>query len=173
MGRSVSYPSGALVAFTVLAVEDRDANEHDLDVEYEWLCSDLAERAAAAFPRSPLRWLARARRPDPDAWVPSRTSGFRSTAAWLRPRSPSVMTVPIETPSGARCEVPGRSAGFARSPRVSMRCLATTTASATCRTGKPLTRSGRPRDSASVQMNDLCVHSSFERWCDGNSCAQA
>ena len=49
MGRSVSYPSGALVAFTVLAVEDRDANEHDLDVEYEWLCGDLAERAAA-FP---------------------------------------------------------------------------------------------------------------------------
>jgi len=46
MGRSVSYPSGALVAFTVLEVEDED----DWDFEYEWLRGDLAERAAAAFP---------------------------------------------------------------------------------------------------------------------------
>lgn len=46
MGRSVSYPSGALVAFTVLEVED----EEDWDFEYEWLRGDLAERAAAAFP---------------------------------------------------------------------------------------------------------------------------
>ena len=46
MGRSVSYPSGALVAFTVLEVEDQD----DWDIEYEWLRGDLAERAAAAFP---------------------------------------------------------------------------------------------------------------------------
>lgn len=46
MGRSVSYPSGALVAFTVLEVED----EEDWDFEYEWLRRDLTERAAAAFP---------------------------------------------------------------------------------------------------------------------------
>lgn len=46
MGRSVSYPSGALVAFTVLEVEDQE----DWDFEYEWLRGDLAERAAAAFP---------------------------------------------------------------------------------------------------------------------------
>jgi hypothetical protein len=46
MGRSVSYPSGALVAFTVLEVEDQD----DWEFEYEWLRGDLAERAAAAFP---------------------------------------------------------------------------------------------------------------------------
>ncbi|MFM7349853.1 MAG: hypothetical protein ACKO01_10260 [Erythrobacter sp.] len=46
MGRSVSYPSGAVVAFTVLEVED----EEDWDFEYEWLRGDLAERAAAAFP---------------------------------------------------------------------------------------------------------------------------
>ena len=46
MGRSVSYPSGAIVAFTVLEVED----EEDWDFEYEWLRGDLAERAAAAFP---------------------------------------------------------------------------------------------------------------------------
>ena len=46
MGRSVSYPSGALVAFTVLEVEDVE----DRDFEYERLRGDLAERAAAAFP---------------------------------------------------------------------------------------------------------------------------
>jgi hypothetical protein len=46
MGRSVSYPSGALVAFTVLEVE----NDDDWDFEYDWLCDDLKERAAAAFP---------------------------------------------------------------------------------------------------------------------------
>ena len=46
MGRSVSYPRGALVAFTVLDVEDQD----DWDFDYEWLRGDLAERAAAAFP---------------------------------------------------------------------------------------------------------------------------
>lgn len=50
MGRSVSYPSSALVAFSVIEVEDRDANEHDLVVQYEWLRGDLAERAAAALP---------------------------------------------------------------------------------------------------------------------------
>lgn len=46
MGRSVSYPSGALVAFTVLEVDDQD----DWEFEYEWLRGDLAERAATAFP---------------------------------------------------------------------------------------------------------------------------
>lgn len=45
MGRSVSYPSGALAAFTVLEVEDED----DRDFKYEWLRGYLAERAAA-FP---------------------------------------------------------------------------------------------------------------------------
>jgi hypothetical protein len=46
MGRSVSYPSGAIVAFTLLEVDDED----DWDFEYEWLRADLSERAAAAFP---------------------------------------------------------------------------------------------------------------------------
>lgn len=46
MGRSVSYPSGALVAFTVLETE----NDDDWKFEYEWLRDDLSERAAAAFP---------------------------------------------------------------------------------------------------------------------------
>lgn len=46
MGRSVSYPSGALVAFTVLEVED----DVDWDFEYEWLRGDLVDRASAAFP---------------------------------------------------------------------------------------------------------------------------
>ena len=46
MGRSVSYPSGANVAFTVLDVECGE----DWEFEYEWLRDDLTERAAAAFP---------------------------------------------------------------------------------------------------------------------------
>ena len=37
MGRSVSYPSGAIVAFTVLEVESED----DWEFEYEWLRDDL------------------------------------------------------------------------------------------------------------------------------------
>jgi hypothetical protein len=46
MGRSVSYPSGSIVAFAVLEVEDSD----DREFEYEWLRDDLKERAARAFP---------------------------------------------------------------------------------------------------------------------------
>lgn len=46
MSRSVSYPSGANVAFTVLEVEC----DEDWEFEYEWLREDLSERAAAAFP---------------------------------------------------------------------------------------------------------------------------
>ncbi len=46
MGRSVSYPSGAIVAFQVLEVDD----DGDWDFEYEWLRDDLVERARAAFP---------------------------------------------------------------------------------------------------------------------------
>lgn len=46
MGRSVSYPSGAVVAFTVMEVEEDD----DWDFEFEWLRDDLRERAARAFP---------------------------------------------------------------------------------------------------------------------------
>ena len=46
MGRSVSYPSGSIVAFTVLEVED----SYDWEFEYEWLRDDLRQRAADAFP---------------------------------------------------------------------------------------------------------------------------
>lgn len=46
MGRSVSYPSGAIVAFTVLEVEDHD----DWEFEFEWLRDDFRQRAAEAFP---------------------------------------------------------------------------------------------------------------------------
>jgi len=46
MGRVVSYPSGAVVAFTVMEVEGVD----DWDFEFEWLRDNLRERAARAFP---------------------------------------------------------------------------------------------------------------------------
>ena len=50
MGRSVSYPSGAIVAFTVLEVESDD----DWEFQYDWLREDLRERAAQAFPSDTL-----------------------------------------------------------------------------------------------------------------------
>ena len=46
MGRSVSYPAGALVAFATLEVEDSE----DWEFEFDWLVGDLRSRAAAAFP---------------------------------------------------------------------------------------------------------------------------
>lgn len=46
MGRSVSYPSGAIVAFTMLEVESDD----DFDFEYDCLLDDLRSRAGEAFP---------------------------------------------------------------------------------------------------------------------------
>lgn len=46
MGRSVSYPPGSIVAFTVLGVEDSD----EWEFEYEWLQGDLVERAMRLFP---------------------------------------------------------------------------------------------------------------------------
>lgn len=46
MGRSVSYPAGAVVAFQVLDIDD----DGDWDFELEWLREDLVERARAAFP---------------------------------------------------------------------------------------------------------------------------
>jgi hypothetical protein len=46
MGRSVSYPGGAVVAFTLLDIEHDDA----WDFEYEWLKGDLVDRAVRAFP---------------------------------------------------------------------------------------------------------------------------
>jgi hypothetical protein len=46
MGRSVSYPTGAIVAFTVIDVGCDD----DWEFEYEWLRDDLRMRAARAFP---------------------------------------------------------------------------------------------------------------------------
>lgn len=50
MGRSVSYPSGAVVAFTALDAGDPDAPDIDWEFEYDWLRDDLRSRAAAAFP---------------------------------------------------------------------------------------------------------------------------
>ena len=46
MGRSVSYPTGALVAFTALEVEDPD----DWEFEFGWLVDGLRSRAGTAFP---------------------------------------------------------------------------------------------------------------------------
>lgn len=46
MGRSVSYPSGSIVAFTGLEVKDSNVSEF----EYEWLQGDLRERAMRLLP---------------------------------------------------------------------------------------------------------------------------
>jgi hypothetical protein len=45
MGRSVSYPKGAVVSFSVL-----DEDGDDQEFVYEWLLYDLRERAGEAFP---------------------------------------------------------------------------------------------------------------------------
>ena len=54
MGRSVSYPRGALVAFTVLDVEDQD----DWDFDYEWLRGDLPSSSplSASAPICSATW---------------------------------------------------------------------------------------------------------------------
>lgn len=46
MGRSVSYPSGSIVAFTVLGAEHAD----EWHFKYDWLWGDLVERAMRLFP---------------------------------------------------------------------------------------------------------------------------
>ena len=46
MGRSVSYPSGAIVAFRLIGVEEDD----DLDWEYECLIDWIRAEAIRAFP---------------------------------------------------------------------------------------------------------------------------
>ena len=50
MARSVSYPNGAVVAFTVLEVDEDDNDPDAFDFEFECLRGDLCERANAAFP---------------------------------------------------------------------------------------------------------------------------
>lgn len=45
MGRSVSYPKGAVVSFSVL-----DEDDDDQEFAYGWLLDDLRERAGEAFP---------------------------------------------------------------------------------------------------------------------------
>lgn len=46
MGRSVSYPARAVVAFTVLEIETED----DWEFEYAWLRDDVLDRATHLFP---------------------------------------------------------------------------------------------------------------------------
>lgn len=51
MGRSISYPSVAIVALAILVADkDDDREVCDLDFVFEWLREDLCERAHAAFP---------------------------------------------------------------------------------------------------------------------------
>lgn len=47
MGRSVSYPAGSIVCYTLL--DDCDDSD-EAQWAYEWLCDDLVARARAAFP---------------------------------------------------------------------------------------------------------------------------
>jgi len=132
MGRSVSYPSGAIVAFTLLEVDD----EGDWDFEYEWLRADLSERAAKAFPSAVRTGSSGAMR--------SLTSVSRSTAVSLPYGSLNAMTGPIGTLNGVAPGVPGRSIGFAKSRPASTRCSATTIASDICRTARAFTASVPP-----------------------------
>lgn len=46
MGRSVSYPRGAIVAFRIIDLD----SDGDYDWEYEFLIDDIRNRAQSAFP---------------------------------------------------------------------------------------------------------------------------
>ena len=52
MGRSVSFPTGAQVAYCLLDADDADADADadDTDWGYECLCEDIRAAACAAFP---------------------------------------------------------------------------------------------------------------------------
>ena len=139
MGRSVSYPSGAIVAFTVLEVEAED----DWEFEYEWLRNDLCERAAKAFPSLIPHdgWRGREDRIlMRNAYADFGVSVYGGlVAVWIVERDDG----PIGTPIGARPAHRGHSAGCRRSHPVSMPCLATTIASGTCRTARGSTPSAQ------------------------------
>lgn len=105
MGRSVSYPSGAIVAFTVIEVDD-DGDTDAYDFEFAWLREDLCERAASAFPslRSYQAWRGREdrvlmRNAFADfgvstygsivaVWIVERDDGAYWDAEWRTARSP-------------------------------------------------------------------------------------
>jgi hypothetical protein len=102
MGRSVSYPSGAVVAFTSLECDDSD----EFEFEFEWLRDDLSERAQVAFPslQPHLGWRGREdrillRNAFADfgvsvygclvaVWIAERDDGAYWDAEWRTARSP-------------------------------------------------------------------------------------
>ena len=141
MGRSVSYPSGAIVAFTVLEVE----NDDDWDFEYEWLREDLRERAGQAFPSLIAHdgWRGREDRIlMRNAYADFGVSVYAGLAAvWI-----------IERDDG-----PEHNAGCPRSPRVLKRCSATTSASVTCRTVKAFTQNGWPECASHFDRGEVPV----------------
>ena len=139
MGRSVSYPSGAIVAFTVLEVEAED----DWEFEYDWLRDDLRERAGRAFPSLIPHdgWRGREdrilmRNAYADfgvsvygglvaVWIVERDDGAYWDADWRTARSPRAQR------------------WLSRSHPASMPCSATMTVSGICRTERASTPSER------------------------------
>ena len=146
MGRSVSYPDNAIVAFTVLEFKDDDASEHDLEFESGMAARGPQDPRRNGFSnaRHP-RWLARPRGPDPPVRASSLTSMSRAIVAWLRSGSPNAMTMPIGTLNGVTRAAHGRSAGLARLRCASVRWSATKTASGTCQTGRASTAGEPPQ----------------------------
>ena len=140
MGRSVSYPSGAIVAFTVLGSTTMATRILST--------SGCAMISANALPQ-PFRRLRPAMadvaaRTGSSGATPSPTSGSRSTVASLPYGSLNAKTGPIGTPTGAPPVHPGRSNGFARSRLALTSCSATMNALAACRTAKACTADARP-----------------------------
>lgn len=106
MGRSVSYPAGAVVAFTVLEFEDGDDDPDSFDFVYECLRDDLVDRAQRAFPslRAHDAWRGREdrilmRNAFADfgvstygglvaVWIVERDDGAYRDAEWRTARSP-------------------------------------------------------------------------------------
>lgn len=140
MGRSVSYPSGAIVAFTLLEVDD----DGDWDFEYEWLRADLSERAAAAFPSLAAH----------DGWRGREDRILRRNAFadfGVSVYGGLIAVCVVERDDGAYWDAewrtarsPGRSNGSAKSRLASTRCSGTTIASDICRTARAFTASAAP-----------------------------
>lgn len=89
MGRSVSYPPGAVVAFRALETDHED----DWQWEYECLVEEVIETARRAFPSLELPTDGGAGRTAFCSAILMPIAGFRPIAAWSRSGSPSVTTV--------------------------------------------------------------------------------
>ena len=158
MGRSVSYPAGAQVAFRILD----SAEPEDADWEYETLCDDILSQARASFPSfDPCKgWRGREDR------ILLRNSysdiGSRPTVGSPRSGSPNATIPPFTMPTLEQHVLAAPGSGWRRWRPSSMRCSLSSIASAGCRTARRFISDAR-RLTGTVQMNIRMPYRSCER----------